>query len=270
MMFATVYPDDRGRLRQRKLREAEALRWVVRELASQDAEGAPEAEEAERGVRAAADRVWAASIRVDASDEEHFQARIAAQQAVYSADPSGRTGDRVSARAAASDDSRIDLNAPQEFVPGVWIGGTQAARGGPRLSALGIERVCQCHASGPSTVHHAGMAYHVVPLDDRSDQPLVEHLDAALRFIRPGTLIHCGAGVSRSGAVAMAYVMRTLGLGVDEALQVLRAARPLVRPNGGFMAQLQRWEAASSQRPAHAADGTRTGGADAGGRMPEP
>lgn len=51
-------------------------------------------------------------------------------------------------------------------------------------------------------------------------------------------LVHCAAGVSRSTTAVVAYLMKTEGLDVEAALRQVRAKRPFVDPNEGFMAQL--------------------------------
>lgn len=53
-------------------------------------------------------------------------------------------------------------------------------------------------------------------------------------------MVHCRHGVSRSVAVILAYMV-TLGWGLEEALDHLRARRKSVGPNLGFMNQLGLW-----------------------------
>ena len=52
-------------------------------------------------------------------------------------------------------------------------------------------------------------------------------------------LVHCAAGVSRSATIVLAYIMRKLRVSLSEALTLLRADRPCVQPNLGFMFQLR-------------------------------
>lgn len=54
-------------------------------------------------------------------------------------------------------------------------------------------------------------------------------------------LVHCTQGISRSGAVIVAYLMRTLRLPYSDALSLARASRRLITPNGGFEKQLRIW-----------------------------
>lgn len=52
-------------------------------------------------------------------------------------------------------------------------------------------------------------------------------------------LVHCAAGVSRSAAVVIAYMMRRDRCSYERALATLRAIRPKVNPNPAFVAQLK-------------------------------
>lgn len=56
-------------------------------------------------------------------------------------------------------------------------------------------------------------------------------------------LVLCWAGRSRSATVAAAYLMRRMRWTAAQALRHVTAARPDVRPNPGFVRQLEVWEA---------------------------
>ena len=49
--------------------------------------------------------------------------------------------------------------------------------------------------------------------------------------------------LARSAAAVIAYLMQRDGLGYDDALAAVRAARPAARPNEGFARQLRGLEA---------------------------
>lgn len=52
-------------------------------------------------------------------------------------------------------------------------------------------------------------------------------------------LVHCNAGVSRSSAIAIGYLMQREGLSFGDAYSQVKLARPSVHPNRGFYQQLQ-------------------------------
>ncbi|KAF2762132.1 phosphatases II [Pseudovirgaria hyperparasitica] len=57
-----------------------------------------------------------------------------------------------------------------------------------------------------------------------------------------GVLVHCRAGISRSGAVIVAYLMWSRGLTYAAALDLARESRDVITPNEGFVRQLRVWE----------------------------
>uniref|UniRef100_A0A8C9UEU6 protein-tyrosine-phosphatase n=1 Tax=Serinus canaria TaxID=9135 RepID=A0A8C9UEU6_SERCA len=84
---------------------------------------------------------------------------------------------------------------------------------------------------------------------DEPGADLLSRLDECAAFLgaaRAGggaALVRCHAGVSRSVAVVAAYLMKTQGLGWEEALAAVRAAKPDAQVNPGFQAQLKLYEA---------------------------
>ncbi|NWX91847.1 DUS18 phosphatase, partial [Nothoprocta ornata] len=56
------------------------------------------------------------------------------------------------------------------------------------------------------------------------------------------TLLHCAAGVSRSAAVCLAYLMKYQSVSLASAHKWVKACRPIIRPNNGFWQQLIQYE----------------------------
>ena len=55
-------------------------------------------------------------------------------------------------------------------------------------------------------------------------------------------LVHCFAGVSRSPAVVIAYLMATKGWDLEEAHEYVKERRAIIKPNSSFIKQLVQWE----------------------------
>lgn len=75
---------------------------------------------------------------------------------------------------------------------------------------------------------------------------LEDYLDDATAFIaehlkRGCVLVHCGAGLSRSAAVVIAYLCRYAGMSYSEALGFVKARRPSVAPADCFKAAIEHW-----------------------------
>jgi hypothetical protein len=78
------------------------------------------------------------------------------------------------------------------------------------------------------------------------DRDLDFYLDDATSFIayhikRGCVLVHCGAGISRSAAVVIAYLCRFAGMNYTEALAFVKAKRPQVAPADVFKEAIERW-----------------------------
>ena len=90
-------------------------------------------------------------------------------------------------------------------------------------------------------------AYVWMPIPD-GPFPGLAWLEVAVGFVTAarkagwGVLIHCSAGVSRSGMVDVAYHMKLNNWGVDEALAYVRNKRPQTDPNPAFMDGLRQYE----------------------------
>ncbi|KAI9330616.1 protein-tyrosine phosphatase-like protein [Obelidium mucronatum] len=95
------------------------------------------------------------------------------------------------------------------------------------------------------TAKHAGIQYHLIPIDDDVDENILEFLDDGVAFLEAAVaagqdiLVHCVAGVSRSATLVAAYLMKTRDLDVEGAVALIREGRPCVCPNDGFIKQLE-------------------------------
>ena len=160
-----------------------------------------------------------------------------------------KANDAADAAASAARATPQDVE-PDEVVPGLlFIGAKESAANAATLARLGISRVLIC--CDLLTPYHAPSAlrrYQRVVLADSLAQSLRDHMPAALAFIAQGilagecTLVHCNAGVSRSGAVVVDFMRRTANLSLFDAWAAVRGARACVTPNSNFVAQMRTWE----------------------------
>lgn len=127
----------------------------------------------------------------------------------------------------------------QEVAPRVFITNTFGAKSAAKLRAAGITHVLVC-AAELEVPHHPMVVYHRLHLADNTHEPLpldeaFAFIDTALAVPHGRVLLHCAAGSSRSGAVAVAHIMRLHGWTCEQALQHATSVRPLIQPNPGFM-----------------------------------
>lgn len=92
--------------------------------------------------------------------------------------------------------------------------------------------------------------YLKIEMEDSDDVDIKQPIYRVLRFIESTltlggrVLIHCNAGVSRAGAMVTAYVMKTKGCKLKDALKFVRSKRRNnpVTPNDGFLRDLKKFE----------------------------
>ncbi|NXA41967.1 DUS12 phosphatase, partial [Eudromia elegans] len=132
--------------------------------------------------------------------------------------------------------------------PGLYVGGAESRSSPEALAAAGVVAVLMVDAEEEAPPLAGLRALHVRARDEPGAD-LLSRFDECAAFIaaaRAGggaALVCCAAGVSRSAAVATAYLMKSEGLRWEEAYAAVRAAKPDVGVNPGFEAQLRLYEA---------------------------
>lgn len=131
------------------------------------------------------------------------------------------------------------LNTPMHQVTEfVYIGNRSALGDQKLLKNEGICRILQLldFQINPEPEYE----FFYILMNDSEQQNLGNVLPLALRFIhqavvnRKKILVHCNAGVSRSGSVVIAYLMAVLRISFNQALAAVQDKRACVDPNPGF------------------------------------
>uniref|UniRef100_A0A0W0FZG5 protein-tyrosine-phosphatase n=1 Tax=Moniliophthora roreri TaxID=221103 RepID=A0A0W0FZG5_MONRR len=136
-----------------------------------------------------------------------------------------------------------------EIIPGLWIGNLQSASDVQTLKANNIFSILSA-MRGKISIHETFIKHQLL-LDDTEEADILQHFLPSISFIQAelskgrGVLVHCQAGISRSVAIVAAYLMYDRHLTPDEALDLIRKARPSVDPNPGFLLQLEIFHNAS-------------------------
>lgn len=166
-------------------------------------------------------------------------------------------------------------SAPVEVIDGLFIGSIGCAYSKESLIASGITDIL-CVAGSPKLKFPENFRYKRVSLvDDPSECDRRNLVDVAIPecigFIdnalsgritgcgalddtnsssgsppSPGrgskVLVHCYLGVSRCAFISCAYLMYRRRLSVLDALDLIRVARPIAKPNSAFMFALREYE----------------------------
>ena len=133
----------------------------------------------------------------------------------------------------------------------VYVGDKDFSRDRTHLRRLNVRYVVNCtpplSSFGVANYFEKerDLEYLRLPMRDANTESVLAHLPAAVEFLERAriradgaVLIHCNEGKSRSCAVALGYVIRSHGKTLDEALELLRDARPQAEPKEAFLDQL--------------------------------
>jgi predicted protein tyrosine phosphatase len=155
-----------------------------------------------------------------------------------------------------------------------WLlDGLLAGRPGPaaipwdlaQFSRAGLRAIISLNTQpDPVEIAAAGLRHHSIPLtpilpltrvlQDSMLGRLEEVLAAIHAEVSAGqaTLVHCHSGKDRTGLALAAYLMRYRGLDLDEAIDRVRAVRPIAMSAPGYEATARRFaeREANSDPPA--------------------
>lgn len=120
----------------------------------------------------------------------------------------------------------------REIIPGkLWLGNAGDVRDPQRLLEAGVLAVINLAAEEPSPLLPRSVIYCHLPLLDGA-QMVAGILDVAIEtlvsLLRNGvpTLVYCGAGMSRSPAIAAAALFVVEGGSLDDKLRQIVAGHP--------------------------------------------
>lgn len=145
--------------------------------------------------------------------------------------------------------SNLDIeNYPMtEILHGIFIGGESNARNLEELSSEHIRHIINVTSHVP-LYHSDQFKYCHIPADDTQKQNLLEYFDQAYTFIcnaienNEKILVHCVAGISRSPAIVISFLMRYAHMNMNDAYELVKTKRSIVSPNLNFMGQLLQYE----------------------------
>lgn len=99
-----------------------------------------------------------------------------------------------------------------------------------------------------NNVYPNHFTYKNLPIWDLPEVKITKFFRYAYEFINQArsaggrVLVHCNAGKSRSTTIVVAYILADERARVSKTLEEIRIHRPFVKPNDGFMQQLEEYE----------------------------
>eukprot|EP00347_Sterkiella_histriomuscorum_P020163 403338863 len=140
------------------------------------------------------------------------------------------------------------------ILPGVYISDVLAAENREMLAKHKITHILIVSA-GITPRYPDKFTYKRIQIDDKDSQDIRQHLWNAIEFIEDAVvnvnpmsglngrcLVHCAAGISRSGSIIVAYCMWKMQLPFDDAFAYARGIRDKIYPNKGFQSQLRMFQ----------------------------
>ena len=132
---------------------------------------------------------------------------------------------------------------------GLYIGDAEAASELGMLEELKIQRIISLgnEKEVKKYKYFENIEYLKIVVDDVDNENIGKYFAICNKFISLGfdfgnVLVHCHKGVSRSATIVIAYLMYTYKADFYAAFQKLKSVRPIVKPNAGFMKQLQEYQ----------------------------
>ena len=128
-----------------------------------------------------------------------------------------------------------DIN---EIIPGLYMSDYQTADNLEVLTRLGITHIVT--VTKLPLKNKDKFTCMQIEIDDQSGEDIKSHFKAANKFIDNAienfgvVLVHCAAGVSRSGAIVCSFLMYKNRWSFDEAWEYGKTKRIKMYPNLGF------------------------------------
>ncbi|NP_001038858.1 uncharacterized protein LOC751678 [Danio rerio] len=148
-----------------------------------------------------------------------------------------------------SSGSSSSLGGFAQVTDHLFIGTSKTASDSRILQSLHITCIINSTQNTHSSDTHLPSAHYMqIPVPDDPSCRLSEYFHSVSDKIqqvseeRGRVLLHCNAGVSRSASLCLAFLIKHHRLTLREAHQMLKAKRPIIRPNNGFWSQLVEFE----------------------------
>jgi len=134
----------------------------------------------------------------------------------------------------------------REVCERIYIGNYESVCSRLKLRELGVTHIVNAAAGHCKALFADEFIYLNLELKDVPQQALAESTQFANRFIGDAldnyrnavVAVHCSAGVSRSVAIVLSYLLECRQMRLDQAFEYMRSRRCTLSPNEGFVRQL--------------------------------
>jgi len=130
--------------------------------------------------------------------------------------------------------------------PHLFVGSQDPARDKNILASNGITHILNC--AGLIHFFPEDFTYLRLPVYDIPECEINAYFEQSFQFIENAltcngkVFVHCNAGLSRAPSIVASYLMKKESIKLDIALKQIKEIRPKIKPNEGFMKQLNIYE----------------------------
>uniref|UniRef100_A0A8C5ACT2 protein-tyrosine-phosphatase n=1 Tax=Gadus morhua TaxID=8049 RepID=A0A8C5ACT2_GADMO len=134
------------------------------------------------------------------------------------------------------------------ILPHLYLGSQKDVLNKDLMAQNGITYVLNASNTCPKPDFISESHFMRIPVNDNYCEKLLPWLEKTNEFIDKAkvsncrVIVHCLAGISRSATIAIAYIMKTMGLSSDDAYRFVKDRRPSISPNFNFLGQLLEFE----------------------------
>lgn len=139
------------------------------------------------------------------------------------------------------------MDAASNIIDGIYLGTEWNASDEAELKDKNIGYVLNV-TTEIDNFFPASFIYKNIRVHDCGEEKMLQHWEDSIRFLtqavarNKGVLVHCRMGVSRSASVVIAYIMKQKQWDLETAYRYVKEKRPCIRPNDGFMKQLNEYQ----------------------------
>jgi protein-tyrosine phosphatase len=140
--------------------------------------------------------------------------------------------------------SKFEIN---KVCDSVYIGDFSSACNTDELKRIGITHIVTA-ILGVEPMYPDLFTYYMVDISDRSHSEIYKHFNECSEFIddcianHGKVLVHCRCGVSRSSTLIAAWLISKKNYTATSAVSLIQNSRAQVKPNEGFIKQLEQYE----------------------------
>lgn len=140
---------------------------------------------------------------------------------------------------STSNKKPVDINQINDKL---YLGDYWSAFEKDHLKKLDIKQILVC-GDDLKFFHPNDFTYKKINIRDKPDQNISKYFKECIEFIeQDNTLVHCQFGISRSASIVICYIMFKNKMTLVQALSFVTEKRNKVKPNSGFIEQLENFE----------------------------